>query len=319
MRKGKRILSGLLLALCLVSFCMAGKAVKATNTVTINGTVYKLSNPDNFTDLSMVELQAKNLYEALADHPEVPTYVYLINSSRTVNVREDVTAVPVVYKAIEKYFTKSTTDYLHLDSLEQYAEYFYTTDHHWNYKGSYAGYCQIVRMLLGEDEPVLEPVETVTFPVRFNGSMNKNLRLQDSKELFTVYRFEYPEMKIEVNGLPKAAIGGQETYFAGRYSTNALFNHYGKFYGGDNELVHIETERTDRGNLILFSNSFSNAIVQLLASHFHHLWVVDLRYFEPVMKKNFHFSEILEEGNVQVMLLGDGVFFTQKNPYQKLR
>jgi hypothetical protein len=126
-------------------------------------------------------------------------------------------------------------------------------------------------------------------------------------------------MKIEVNGLPKAALGGQETYFSGRYSTNALFNHYGKFYGGDNELVYIETERDDRGNLIVFSNSFSNPIVQLLASHFHRLWVVDLRYFEPIMKKNFNFTEILEEGNVRVLVLGDGIYFTQKNPYQRLR
>ena len=302
--------------LCLAFFCATGSAA---NSVIINGLEYKLSNPKNYMNLKMVEAQAKSLDQALADHPEVPTYVYLINSSRTVNVKEDVTAVPAVYEAIEKYFTKSTKDYLHLDSLEQYAEYFYTTDHHWNYKGSYAGYCQVVRMLLGEDEPVMEPVETVTFPVKFNGSMNKNLRLKDSQEDFTVYRFDYPEMKIEVNGLPRAALGSQEAYFAGKYSTNPLFNHYGKFYGGDNELVHIETDRTDRGNLIMFSNSFANAILPLLASHYHHLWMVDFRYFEPAMKKNINFMEILEEGNVQVLIMGDGVYFTLRNPYQKLR
>ena len=317
MRNGKRVLAGLLVMLCVVSWCAAGTA--AHNTVTINGLVYKLSNPKNYTDLQMVKVQAKNLYEALADHPEIPSYVYLINSSRTVNVREDVSAVPVVYEAIEENFTKSTTDYLRLDSLEQYAEYFYSTDHHWNHKGSYKGYCELVRMLLGEDEPVMEPVEEVTFPVMFNGSMNKNLKLQDSKEPFTVYRFEYPEMKIWINGLPKASIGSQEAYFAGKYSTNPLFNHYGKFYGGDNELVHIETDRTDRGNLIMFANSFSNAILPLLASHYHHLWMVDFRYFEPAMKKNINFTEILEEGNVQILLLGDGAFFMQRNPYQKLR
>ena len=115
MRNGKRVMSGLLVLLCLVSFCVTGSA---TNSVIINGLEYKLSNPKNYTDLKMVKAQARSLYEALADHPEVPSYVYLINSSRTVNVKEDVTAVPAVYKAIEENFTKSTTDYLHLDSLD---------------------------------------------------------------------------------------------------------------------------------------------------------------------------------------------------------
>ena len=68
------------------------------------------------------------------------------------------------------------TDYLRIGSLEEYGRYFYTTDHHWNYRGSYAGYCQIVRMLLGEDEPVIEPAETVTFPVKFP-SLRKTGRL----------------------------------------------------------------------------------------------------------------------------------------------
>lgn len=291
----------------------------AYDSVEINGKEYRLSTTDNFTDLSKVEQQAKYLYDALADHPEVRTYVYLINSSRTVNVREDISAVPVVYEAIEKYFSKSTTDYLHLDSLEQYAEYYYTTDHHWNYKGSYAGYRQIIRMLLGEDEPLMEPVEEVTFPVKFNGSINRHLKLQDSKELFTVYRFDYPEMKIVINGVPKASYGNQQLYFDGKYSRLEMINHYAKFYGGDTGIVHIETDRTDRGTLVVFSNSFSNPITQLLASHYHDLWVIDFRYYLAGQDKDFDFSKILEEGNVQVLLLGDGVFFSQTNPYHKLR
>ena len=291
----------------------------AYDSVEINGMEYRLSTTDNYTDLSKVEQQAKFLYDALEDHPEVRTYVYLINSSRTVNVKDNISAVPVVYEAIEKYFSKSTTDYLHLDSLERYAEYYYTTDHHWNYKGSYAGYCQIIRMLLGPDEPLMEPVEEVTFPVKFNGSINRDLKVQDSKELFTVYRFDYPEMKIVINGVPKASYGNQQVYFDGKYSRLEKINHYAKFYGGDTGIVHIQTDRTDRGTLVVFSNSFSNPITQLLASHYHDLWVIDFRYYLAGQDKDFSFSEILNSGDVQVLLLGDGVFFSQANPYHKLR
>ena len=288
------------------------------DTITINGINYVLSSVENYKDIPMIENQAKNLYDALSDYPEVRTYVYLVNSSRTVDLNKDVSAVPDVYKAIEEYFSESTTDYLRLDSLEQYAEYFYSTDHHWNYQGSYAGYCQIVRMLLGEEEPVLQPLETVVFPVRFNGSMNSSQGSGSSAEQFTVYRFDYPDMTISVNGVRQASYGNQEIYFAGKYSKQPKFNHYSKFYGGDYGLIHFETERTDRGNLVLFSNSFSNAINLLLASHFHHLWVIDFRYFLPEQNNSFHLPEILAQGDVQVLMLGDGLYFTQNNPYQKL-
>ena len=312
MKKNLFIIVGMMIMLSIVS------SVAFSETITINGLEYKISKPENYTDLPMVEQQAKNLYETLEDYPDVRSYVYLVNSSRTVNLKEDVTAVPPVYQAIQKYFTKSTTDYLHLDSLEQYAEYYYTTDHHWNYQGSYAGYCQIIRMLLGEDEPVLEPEETITFPVKFNGSLNNKQGADNSKEQFTAYRFSYPKMKIVINGVRQASYGNQDLYFAGKYTRMEKVNHYAKFYGGDYGMVHIETDQTDSGTLVMFSNSFSNAINLLLASHFHHLWIVDFRYYLAGLDPDFHLKDILAEDNVQVLVLGDGVFFTQNNPYQKL-
>ena len=287
-------------------------------TITINGVKYMLSDVESFTDIPMIEKQAQNLYKALSGFPKVKSYVYLINSSRTVDLKKDVTAVPGIYPAIQKYFSKSATEYLHLDSLEQYADFYYASDHHWNYLGSYTGYCDIIRMLFGKKEPVLEPKETVTFPVKFNGSMNS--RGGDSSgDQFVVYRFDYPKMKIEVNGVRQASYGNQETYFAGKIMKQQKFYHYAKFYGGDYGLIHFETERTDRGSLVLFSNSFSNPINLLLASHFHHLWVIDFRYFLPEQNKAFHLADILAQKDVKVLVLGDGQYFTQNKPYQKLR
>ena len=316
LRNWKRVLSGLMVALCLAVIFPSAAVGASYESIMINGMRYKLSNADQYYKASVVQKKAKNLNEAMAAFPEIPSYVYLINSSRTVKVKKDVTAVPKVYKLIEEYYTDSTTDYLHFDSLEQYASYFYTTDHHWNYRGSYAAYCQIIRMLLGEDEPVLEPVETVTFPVKFNGSLNQTSNAKDSEEEFTVYRFEYPEMKIEVNGKPKTALGREEAYFDGKYVKSIMANHYAYFYGGDNALVHVQTERTDRGNLLVISNSFSNAITQLLASHYHNVWIVDQRYYEISMGKLFTIPEALTEWDVdQVLILGDGDYFSGRGIY----
>ena len=285
-------------------------------TVKINGLTYLLSDAPYYDVPEAVATQARSLYRGLAEAPEVRSYVYLINSSRTVSM-DRIDEEPRIYKSILKYFDRSGTDYLRLQSLEDYARYYYTTDHHWNYQGSYAGYRQIVEMLLGAEEPVLEPVETVVFPVKFNGSMNKTMNRTDSQEDFTVYRFDYPEMKVEINGRRKAAFGNQEAYFAGKYSKMPLANHYSYFYGGEEGLVHFETDREDRGNLLVFSNSQSNALNMLLASHFHHTWIVDPRHYEADTGAKFSLSRAVREWDIgQVLILGDGLYFRQNYHYE---
>jgi len=303
----------LLLAAALVSEGAAERIPYTT--VDIGGMTYLIEDAARYDAPEVVRRQAESFYRGLEEHPEVRSYVYLVNSSRTVKIPEEVTAVPKVYETIRACFDRSVTDYLRLGSLEEYGAYFYTTDHHWNYRGSYAGYTQIVHMLLGEEEPVLSPAETVEFPIPFNGSLNKNIRRKDSRENFTVYRFEYPPMKVEVNGKP-GVYGNQEAYFAGRYARSSYANHYNAFYGGEAATVHVETEREDRGNLLVFSNSMSDALNLLLAGHFHHTWIVDLKHMSETMKR-FHLSTAVTEWDIdQVLILGDGLYFGTEYVYE---
>lgn len=312
----KRVLCMALMLILAAASVPRASAASSYRSVEIGGMTYLLEDPARYKKPGCIARQAESLYKGLKDHPEIKTYVFLVNSSRTVDVLEDVTAEPEMYAEIRSSFTDSVTDYLRLGSLEEYGQYFYTTDHHWNYRGSYAGYRQIVRMLIGEDEPLIEPVETVTFPAKFNGSLNKNLHRSDSQEDFTVYRFEYPEMKLEIDGRPRNSYGNQEAYFTGRYSRGTQMNHYNNFYGGEVGLLHVDTGRTDRGNLVVFSNSMSDALNLLLASHFNHTWIVDLKHYGGGIG-SFHISGMagIWEAD-QVLILGDGYYFSQNYTYQ---
>lgn len=310
-------ISSLFLVLMLIATSFAyASADTLYRSVEIDGMPYLIEDPGRFYQPRLVAKQAESLYLGLKDHPEIQTYVFLVNSSRTVDVLDDVTAEPKVFGDIRSCFFNSTTDYLRLDSIGKYGQYYYTTDHHWNYRGSYAGYCQIVRMLIGEDEPVLQPIETVTFPVRFNGSLNKNIHRTDSQEDFTVYRFEYPEMKLDIDGKPRNSYGNQESYFSGRFSFNDHTNHYNSFYGGEVGVLHVDTGRTDRKNIIVFSNSMSDALNLLLASHFHHTWIVDLKHYGKG-NGSCYISRMLENWDAdQILILGDGYYFSQSYIYQ---
>ena len=304
------------LMIALAGWSRIAKADANYRTAEINGMVYLLSDPIYYYDPEAVKEQARSFNKSLEDYPEVERFVYLLNSSRTTDMAH-IAEEPRIYSVIQKAFSGSRTDYLSMSSAEDYARYFYSTDHHWKYEGSYTGYCQMIRMMLGEEEPLLEPVETVEFPFVFNGSMNESLKRADSKEKFTVYRFEYPPMKVEINGKPKAAYGHQKEYFEGKYSKMVFASHYSFFYGGEEGLIHFMTEKPEGKNLLVFSNSQSNAVDMLLASHYANTWIVDPRHYEADNGKAFSLSKAVKEWDIdQVLILGDGHYFKQPYHYR---
>ena len=112
-------------------------------------------------------------------------------------------------------------------------------------------------------------------------------------------------MEITVNGAA-ADYGDQDAFLDGLRDRPT----YGDFYGWDNGEVIFSTGRTDREDLLVIGESYDNAVLKLLASHFDHTYAVDLRYYEAHMGEEFRFSEYVEEhGITQVLLIGNLDYF----------
>lgn len=326
MKKQLRMLTALLLSILLVPEGIFAASAESTvyKTVSEKKKIYSLADTDYLIEPERIYYkpdavitQAKSFNKVLSAFPKVETYVYLATSCRTIDF-DHMDQETKVFSLIREHYPDSTVGCLEVNDISDYCEYFYKTDHHWNYKGSYQGYKDIIRMLLGEDEPLMEPVETVTFDVRFNGSLNKNISRKNSDEKFTVYRFEYPEMEIRINGKRKKTYGKQDAYFNGKYNKkDAYTNHYSEFYGGDEGLIEFDTGNEDKPNLILFSNSFSNAVNMLIASHFNHTYVIDMRHYKDDMGSKLNLTRSIREWDIQkVMLMGDGYFFSWGTTYR---
>ena len=272
-------------------------------------TAWVVENPKKEGDPASVRSQADG-YRTLAEKCGADLYVYLVETSRCVdfdNLQEDVPIWPL----LQESYPGCTLDHLKIDSVETYCNWFYQTDHHWNYKGSYEGYTEIIRMLLGEDEPLLEPVETVSFPFVFNGSYYKRMNRNDGHEGFTVYRFEYPEMTIMINESRRKSYGKADLYFGGEIvSPMSLTNHYAEFYGGDTAMVQFCTHREDRENILIISNSYSNAVDMLIASHFNITLVVDPREIKSIYGEGTTLGTLIRGYQFdKILLLGDSSFF----------
>ena len=119
-----------------------------------------------------------------------PVYMYLVETSYSHQMANTFDEDSPGYLYLKDNLHADVFDHLKYTTYREFCEYFYTTDHHWNYKGSYQGYKDIVRMLLGEQEELLEPAEEIVTDVCFNGSFAHQLDTPNSTERFTFYRFD---------------------------------------------------------------------------------------------------------------------------------
>ena len=237
---------------------------------------------------------------------DVEFCTYFIESSRSKNVTGDMSKPSKAYSWIEQHLHTDKMASFDITSVSGLCMNYYTTDHHWNYRGSYKGYKEIME-LLGRGKAVQQPIGTQTFPVVFNGSLAKAVKDPMSQEYFTVYRFQnVPGYTSYVNG-KKKAYDGISRYNAYRYSTDAYTDHYSSYYGSNQVAeVILDTGNDRQKDLLVITNSFGVPVIEMLAMHYNRVISINLRYYREQMGKDFNLTEYLNSYDIsQVLILGD--------------
>lgn len=254
-----------------------------------------------------LDAKIKGLNALTASHPELDFYAYYVEKDSDVNLETWEKAGLFEYLREGLNLPQGHLGRFEVESFHKFKDWFYRTDHHWNHKGSYLGYTQLAE-LLGVDEPPLEPEEERTLPYLLSGSKAASFGAKGIfTEEFTAYRFRFPEMDIQINGQKAEDYGQQDAYFAGTPDSVS----YGAFYGGDWGEILFDTGRTDRKNILVIGESYDNAVLKLLACHFHKTYSVDLRNYPHDMGRAFSLSEYVKRNEIDtVLFIGSGSFFT---------
>lgn len=200
-----------------------------------------------------------------------------------------------------------------IDSYESYFENFYHTDHHWNTLGVLSAYQEIHAMLAKNYPEISEPKvydDFITFDdIKFQGSEARK-SFHSISEPFTVVDYDLGPYQVFENG-QEVVYGGSTEYFNHHYVLDPYFNHYEAFYGGDRALLEFVFENTPDRNLLVIGNSYDNALLPLLASHYHHTYDVDLRYYP-----DFKMGDFLAEHPVDdVLIIGENSFAFSSQKY----
>lgn len=200
------------------------------------------------------------------------------------------------------------TDYAHLKitDFEDYKQYFYQTDHHWNYRGSYLGYSLCMKMLEGQDVQLLEPVGIHTYPSIYNGSLARDNLLRCATEQFTVYEFDIPPYRTFVDD-EETEYGYRSLYVSDDDFPHKVYsNHYGMYYGDDHAKVVYDFDNPDAESILILATSWSNAINELIASHYNETHVLDFRHYRKTYGEGINAQQYMDEhGLTKLLILGD--------------
>ena len=257
-----------------------------------------------------LDKKIENIEAKVKEDQDINFYVYYIEKDTDINfeTNEKVGA----YEYLSEKFKENNIPIagLEINSFKDFEEKFYKTDHHWNCYGSYQGYSEVMKLLNTKDELIKPEKEMVLEKYKLSGSKAAAIGATGIfTEKFPVYQFQYPKMDIRIDGEEAEDYGQQKKYINGEGDQESFS--YAAFYGDDNAEIIFDTHNTEKDNLLVIGESYDNAILKLLASHFNKTYSIDLRNYERTFGAKFQFSEYVKDNQIdKVLLIGNIDYFT---------
>ncbi len=275
------------------------KEVVAGKVYKIDDSGYLIAKPHLPTDYDFDIYDPKMLAQVT-----FPKYLFFIETSESTDFNDIQKSRAFEY--IKQTFPMDGYDRLSFNSFEEYKNYFYQTDHHWNFIGSYTGYTKIMRLLEGPGVDVLRPSGRHTYHTVFNGSRSRDNLLGSATEEFTVFKFNLPEYKTFVNDVERA-YGFRDRYVSDEEYPNKLYsNHYGLYYGDDRAKVVYDFNQPEKESILILGTSYTNAINELVASHYNQTHILDFRYYKEWYGEPINAQKYMEKKHLtKLLIIGD--------------
>ena len=274
----------------------SGYRLIGSNAYTYKGHDYIITKNDKTlnSNLDLYANGIKSDAEYYSNLPIINKYQYVVMTDAAIDFDNPSD------KYIEKIFSfypSFKQSYLRIPDFETYMRYYMRNDHHWNYVGSYQGYKDIISLMLGNEEPLLVPAETITFKYNAVGSRSRMAYPTVFNEPFIAYRFDFKEHDTYLGNAP--AEYGNRSYYNSEEMRNAEGSlSYNKYYGFDEEMIVYDFKQPEKENLAIIGYSDTNAINELVASHFNKTWVFDPRFTSRKL-----FESVISDNNIQYLLL----------------
>ena len=261
---------------------------------------YLLYKYENYNETIEKIIKGKiDMYNRVNEN--IDTYYYFIPTSKILDFENNKYSIDVIKLLEENLKNQKSFSYLDFNNYDEYKEYFYKTDHHWNYKGSQKAYEDIIYMF-NKNANVVKPEEEIVFNnITFYGSLARASRILDYKESFKAYKYNLSNIKTLINR-EVASYGNEDEYLRDEFSEDKFANHYALYYGDDYGEVIIEGNSGKR-NLLIIGDSYTNSINKLIGTHFNKTYDVDLRHYKEAFNEDFDIKTYIEKNDIDKVLI----------------
>jgi len=198
---------------------------------------------------------------------------------------------------------------------------YFRTDHHWTQLGAYYAYTAFCKEA-GFEAVALDQFKTGTYN-RFLGSMYTYTRqypqsqvLKDNPDTLTYY---LPIAKTTASFYANADIGNTTTYWTEVVNTELPEDEYNKymcFMSGDHPAALITTDVKGPVCLVL-KDSYGNAFLPFLTSHYSKIYVIDPREFNQDGKPSLDLISYVQEREIDDVILVNYPFMINNAKYVK--
>lgn len=210
----------------------------------------------------------------------------------------------------DKLSSKIKVANMDITSLEQYKNYFYKTDHHWNMNGALAGYYDIMDIL---GKVPVDNLEVVNKRERkFYGSMAKSV-LNNKTYDYILDVDKKLDYDVLVNGKQASEVFKPRQIRLDR--DYLYYDYYVQYFNGQYGEICYDYHKDKEENLLILSDSYAWQIDYLIASSFNKTYVVNLRY-DKWKKGDLNLEEYMKKRNIKKVLFlyeGGSMMFDQYN------
>ena len=198
---------------------------------------------------------------------------------------------------------------------------YFRTDHHWTALGAYYAYTAFCKTAGFEAVP-LDQFETGTYE-GFVGSMYtytsqypQSAVLKQNPDTLTYY---LPIVDTKAAFYADADYETSTAYWIDVVNTNLPENEYNKymcFLSGDHPLVHITTS-ADGPVCLVLKDSYGNAFIPFLTSHYSEIFVIDPREFNDSGKPSLDLTAFAADNGVEDVIAINYPFMINNAKYVK--
>lgn len=227
---------------------------------------------------------SRRLNSLAADFPDVTFDVLLAPTAASIDGSEvsQLVSDPFLYSEEQNILIEQADHYKVISrsvSYDDFKRQWFRTDHHWNMFGAYDAYLDIVEQADIQGAPLgIESTIEYDAPVFYGSFARRGLKASYQDHIVDFGFSEPLSLSVDMKGSDGTieSLVHQALYSAGEWNKNKFANRYAEYFHGDYSYFEIHNEKPQAdSDLLILSDSYSNCMERLLASHFRTTYVID--------------------------------------------